>query len=235
MALSRKAVDITGQRFGRLTALYRVDAGGRNSLWHCVCECGNERDAKLTDLRNGTATQCVPCSFAGKVTCEDLTGRTFGSLTVTSAETTYRGSTKCICNCACGKTIEVYASRLLRGDMKSCGCMNPAAAAAHKPRNRNNGHKTKNERLYQVWGGIKQRCYNPKRIGYEYYGGRGIKVCDEWLQSYEAFRDWAYSSGYDENAARGQCTIDRIDVDGNYCPENCRWISMAEQNKNKRN
>ena len=78
-----------------------------------------------------------------------------------------------------------------------------------------------------------QRCTNPNNWKYNNYGGRGIKVCDQW-RDYAVFRDWALKSGYDKDAPFSQCTIDRIDVDGNYCPENCRWADSKTQNMNKR-
>ena len=81
---------------------------------------------------------------------------------------------------------------------------------------------------------MKSRCYNPKSTFYKDYGGRGITVCDEWKYDYSTFRDWALRNGYDSEAARGACTIDRINVDGNYCPENCRFVSMKVQRHNRR-
>lgn len=88
-------------------------------------------------------------------------------------------------------------------------------------------------RLYSVWRGMHSRCYQKSHNCYKYYGARGITICDEWLHDFGAFREWAMANGYDENAPRGQCTIDRIDNDKGYSPDNCRWVDMKVQAKNK--
>lgn len=89
------------------------------------------------------------------------------------------------------------------------------------------------ERLYHVWQSMKQRCYNPRNHAYSNYGGRGITVCDEWLHDYDSFKRWALFTGYDPNAQYGECTLDRIDFDGNYEPSNCRWTNQTVQQNNK--
>ena len=92
-----------------------------------------------------------------------------------------------------------------------------------------------NKKIKFVWKNMKQRCYNKNHKSYHNYGGRGIEICDEWKNNFSKFHKWAIDNGYNPNAPRGECTIDRINVNGNYEPSNCRWISNIEQQQNKRN
>ena len=163
-------------------------------------------------------------------TLKDLTGQQFGRLVVTERagnDKYYRAMWKCQCDC--GEIRVESSSNLLRGLVKSCGCL--------RSENSRNSitHGKRKTRLYGVWSDMKTRCYNPKTHNYQRYGGRGITVCDEWLNDFQAFYDWAMANGYDENAPYMKCTIDRIDNDKGYSPDNCRWVDVATQNKNKSN
>ena len=158
----------------------------------------------------------------------DKTGMKFGRLTVLKRDG-YMSNHHIawLCQCDCGKVVRVDGNALQSGNTKSCGCLIKDMLVK-----RNSTHGYSKERLYGSWCGIKKRCYDINEECYKHYGGRGIKVCNEWLHDYPTFRMWALQSGYNKDAGRGECTLDRIDVDGDYCPENCRWVNMKEQSLN---
>lgn len=233
-----KPIDLTGKKFGRLTVIERAknSADGR-AKWRCICDCGNERIVYGKCLRNGHTQSCgcLNKEVNSKRSLIDRTGQHFGRLTVISRASDYVAPNgdhhvMWLCQCSCGNTTIVDTGALVKGHTKSCGCL-------HRE-NLSRGNKTHggcHDRLYKVYYNMKNRCLNANSQDYKYYGGRGITICNEWLKDYVAFRQWAYSSGYDKDAEHGKCTLDRIDVNGNYEPNNCRWVDMATQCRNRRN
>ncbi|MDO4307225.1 MAG: AP2 domain-containing protein [Eubacteriales bacterium] len=162
--------------------------------------------------------------------CIDLTGERFGRLTVLSKYgTTKDRQIVWLCKCDCGREIIVKSGNLKSGHTRSCGCFMKDRISETQAI-----HRQSHKRLYNVWTSMKARCYNPNSQFYKHYGGRGIVICEEWKENYQAFHDWAMKSGYDSEAPFGKCTIDRIDVDGPYAPWNCRWVDMKVQRHNRR-
>ena len=151
---------------------------------------------------------------------EDLTGRRFGRLTVIEESGKLGKKVAWLCKCDCGNYKRVRAHHLKGGQITSCGCYQ---------REQTSTHHLSYTKLYRAWASMKDRCYNTNAVEYCRYGQRGIKVCEEWRDHFESFAEWAYANGYEEGLS-----IDRIDVNGNYEPSNCRWVDMKAQGRNRR-
>lgn len=165
---------------------------------------------------------------------EDLTGKKFGKLVVIGRAPNLPSrprEPRWYCQCDCGSSVKIVRGGHLRsGAIISCGCVGKKRLADSHTK-----HGGCRDRLYGVWYNMKTRCYNTNVRSYKDYGARGIRVCDEWLHDYGAFKAWAYGHGYNPSANYGECTLDRIDVDGDYCPSNCHWVDMKTQANNRRN
>lgn len=144
-------------------------------------------------------------------------GEKHSKLTIISFSETVNGKRCFLCKCDCGKEVSIRIDHVLYGNSKSCGCTRYEKHIIHGDAKANNHSRT-----YRIWNGMIQRCTNKKDPSFQHYGGKNVKVCDQWRQ-YPVFRKWAFENGY-----RDDLTIDRINSNKDYCPENCQWITRSE-------
>lgn len=227
---SKNRIDITGKKFGYLTVAKLDERKSKNGIlvWECVCDCGKHTFVRGGNLKSGHTISCgCKANEAHYNSYENLIGKRFGRLIVVrEANRTKRGMSW-LCKCDCGNEKIVCGRDLHSGKTKSCGCL--SAESRKKPKRITHGlSKT---RIYRVYRSMISRC-SPNYHNSNAYYQKGISVCEEWLNKngFENFYKWSMENGYSD-----ELSIDRINNDEDYSPENCRWTTMKEQENNRSN
>lgn len=243
MATPRR--DLKGQKFGYLTVLECTERRAvrpcgkvAGYIWKCQCECGNIIEVEGARLTNGNKLSCGCKHYdivSNKLRKEDITGQRFGRLTVIKwlpreERDPQHPHDPYLCKCDCGNYIQAKINQLTTGNKKSCGCYHDEYSHSRKITHQT--HNSSYTRLYKVWASMKDRCENPNNTKSDRYFHRGITVCDEW-HDFDMFKKWALNNGYDENAPFMQCTIERVDNNKGYSPDNCIWADAKVQIRNQ--
>lgn len=222
-----KLIDLTGQQFHWLTVINRAQNRGRHPYWVCRCKCGTEKEVCGSNLSSG---KVVSCGCYGRERSRnlipELAGRDFGAWHVLRPANSRKGRSYFLCRCICGTECEVRSDSLIEHKSTSCGCIKAQKLAerAYKHGQCVGGKPTK---IYKAFHNMRTRCLNGQTAYYKYYGGRGVTICPEWRDNFAAFQS-------DMGPPPPGHSLDRIDVDGNYTPTNCRWASTFVQSRNKR-
>lgn len=229
-----KRIDLIGKRFGKLVVVsysrtQKEKCGATRAIWNCQCDCGNTIEVKAGLLANGKVKSCGCLKHERSYKFEDLSGNRFGRLVVLELEKPINRRTMWKCRCDCGNIVTVDAYSIKSGHTKSCGCLHREVAKETITK-----HGLSHSKVRRTWKNMISRCENKKCSQYGDYGGRGITVCEEW-HDLEIFAKWAYANGFSEEKTKSEQTIERKDVNGNYEPSNCCFVTMKEQNNNKRN
>jgi len=216
----RAIKDLTGLKLGLLTFEKFSHITNRRTYWICKCDCGNTKELVANSIRSGRTKSCGCLLHRPK----DITGKKFGVLTAKKLSCVKKGRAFWFFECDCGNIKEIRYAFVASGNTQSCGC-------SHRRTGENNPnykHGKKHTSEYKIWKGIRKRCLNSKDAGFPNYGGRGITICDRWRNSAVNFMN--------DMGARPspRHSIDRIDNDKGYFPDNCRWATALEQARNTR-